>query len=71
MLLTAAVAVIVLWPQIASLVKLRRRATVSYQDAMVSLAVVRGRLIQTGGVPDDAGKAIEVVTHALVEGSDK
>lgn len=67
-LMTAAVAAALLWPHLA---KLARRSAVSYQEAMLALAAVRARLVQTGGVPDDAGKAIEVVTHALVEGSDK
>lgn len=47
------------------------RRAVSYQRAMLSLAVVRKRLLETGGVPEDAAKAIEVITHALVDTSDK
>ena len=44
-------------------------AGVSYQQAMIALAEVRARMVQTGGVPEDANSAIEVITHALVEGS--
>lgn len=71
-LLVAAAAAIAVGPSlVAALKTLRPSRAVSYQTAMLSLSVVRARLIQTGGVPDDAGKAIEVVTHALVDGSDK
>lgn len=71
--IVAAAAAIVAAPWLFSLakgVRLPRRG-VSYHDAMMALSVVRSRLVQTGGVPDDACAAIEVVTHALVEGSDK
>lgn len=65
-------ALIVFGPGLFSIARLLRPSgSVSYQQAMLALSVVRSRLIQTGGVPDDAGKAIEVVTHALVDGSDK
>ena len=75
--IAAAAAGVAFWPQISwaikSAVKLAPAASspkaVTYQRAMLALAEVRSRLQQTGGVPDDAGKAIEVITHALVEGS--
>lgn len=73
---TGAAAVIGLWPKVAPLLK-RLPApgpaapSVTYQAAMVALASVRARLLATGGVSDEAGKAIEAITHALVEGSDK
>jgi hypothetical protein len=44
---------------------------VTYQQAMLALAVVRRRLLNTGGVPDAAAKAIEAITHSLVDTSDK
>lgn len=44
--------------------------SVSYQSAMMALASVRARLNSTGGISDEAGKAIEAITHALVSGSD-
>lgn len=77
----AAAAILVLWPQVWSLIKTIKLPAVqlpqvtsdgvSYQDAMLALATVRRRLEATGGVPEDAGHAIEVITHALVEGSGK
>lgn len=82
MILVTAAGVFAFWPQISAAVKLAMQSlpkvatkvttqknVVSYQRAMLALAEVRARLDQTGGVPSDAGKAIEVITHALVEGS--
>lgn len=48
-------------------------AAPTYQDAMAALAMVRKRILGTNaeGVPKDAAAAIEVITHALVEGSDQ
>jgi hypothetical protein len=47
--------------------------SISYQGAMIALADVRKRLLATheDGIPQDADSAIEVITHALVAGSDK
>lgn len=80
-LAVAAAALLVLWPQIWSLIKTIKLPAVqlpqvtsdgvSYQESMLALATVRRRLEATGGVPEDAGHAIEVITHALVEGSGK
>ena len=49
------------------------RNSISYQGAMIALADVRKRLLEThdDGIPQDADSAIEVITHALVAGSDK
>lgn len=82
--LLGAAALVVLWPQIYAVVKKFRMpalippiapaapaSSVSYQESMLALADVRKRLEQTGGLPEDAGHAIEVITHALVEGSGK
>lgn len=44
---------------------------VSLHKALLALAEVRQRLVDAGGVPDDADSAIEVLTHALLAGSDK
>lgn len=71
LLVAAAVAIAVGPAAFSALKMLRPSRAVSYHAAMMALSVVRSRLVQTGGVPDDAGKAIEVVTHALVDGSDK
>ena len=43
----------------------------SYQDALLALAVVRSRLAATGGLQEPSVAAIEALTMALVEGSDK
>ena len=44
---------------------------IGFTASLNSLAAVRQRLIDTGGVPKDAESAIEVLTHALLAGSDK
>lgn len=71
-------ALLAFWPQvwwIVRSIKLPSRPassdSVNYTEAMIALALVRQRLVETGGVPEDAGHAIEVITHALVEGSHK
>ena len=43
----------------------------SYKDAIVYLAHVRNRLVVTGTLGDDQKRAIDVLTLALVDGSDK
>lgn len=43
----------------------------SYQQAMVSLASVRLRLIETSTLSREVSDAIEALTLALVAGSDK
>jgi len=70
--------VVALWPQILAVAKKIRLPRVdeyegypTYSDAMVALAVVRERLVETDCLAEDAHKAIEVITHALVEGSDQ
>lgn len=75
---TAAAVGIGAWPRIAPLLRLLPKPTVpasgaaiTYQAALEALAVVRSRLVAAGGVGDDAGKAIETLTLALVAGSDK
>lgn len=47
--------------------------SITYQGSMIALADVRKRLLAThdDGIPQDADSAIEVITHALVAGSDK
>lgn len=79
-LAVAAAVLLVLWPQVWAMIqKVKIPAVklpsvggaVSYQESMLALATVRRRLEATGGVPNDAGHAIEVITHALVEGSGK
>ena len=74
---TGAAALVGLWPKVAPFLKrlpapaVPARTGVTYQAAMVALASVRARLVETGGVSDEAGKAIEAITHALVQGSDQ
>lgn len=67
--LVAAASLVGLYPLFAKL--LASRGGVSYQQAMLSLATVRRRLLETGGVPQGAAEAIEAITHSLVETSDK
>lgn len=43
----------------------------SYQQAMVNLAAVRLRLIETSTLSREASDAVETLTLALVAGSDK
>jgi hypothetical protein len=44
---------------------------VSLHQSLLALAEVRQRLVDAGGIPNDADSAIEVLTHALLAGSDK
>lgn len=79
-LMVAAAAVIVLWPQLVELVKLVKKVkipsmpvasgSVGYQESLVALAAVRRRLVDTDTYEKDVNAAIELITHALVEGSD-
>lgn len=73
---TVAAVAVGLWPNLKALLPSVRawvpsRGAVTYQQSMSALSVVRSRLVSTGGVSETASKAIEVVTLALVEGSDK
>jgi hypothetical protein len=45
-------------------------AGVTYEQAILRLAEVRSRLIATKALGDDQRKAIDVLTLALVDGSD-
>lgn len=74
-------AVVVLWPQIVAIAKKIKMPSLpvvderddepTFNDAMISLARVRERMVATDCLADDARHAIEVITHALVEGSDQ
>lgn len=85
-LLTIGAVAVAAWPGLAGLVKrvqlvipLPRpspkpapaEAGVAYQEAMMALAVVRTRLVQTDGLTDAAAKAVATITQELVVGSDK
>lgn len=81
-ILVAGAAVFLLGPQIVEMIKflvpanLLDRSTltkrgVTFHQSLTALAVVRQRLVDTGGLPQDADSAIEVLTHALLAGSDK
>jgi hypothetical protein len=63
----AAAAVVGLWPQL----KVPRLGGPTYQQAIANLALVRKRLVDTGVLGDDQKDAIDKLTLALVEGSDK
>lgn len=72
---TAAVAVSQ-WPKIAPFFKRSPKppavaGAVTYQQALEALAVVRARLVASGGVAAEPQKAIETLTLALVAGSDR
>ena len=80
--IVVAAAGVALWPQLKSVVAylagLARQkplagpvAAVGYETAIHDLAVVRARLAATGTLGDDVKKAIDVLTLALVAGSDK
>jgi len=43
----------------------------TYRESILNLAQVRSRLLATGHLDDDQKKAIDVLTLALVDGSDK
>lgn len=67
------------WPRIAPLLRFKPKppsavtTEVSYQQSLVALSVVRSRLLATGkdGVDEASQKAIETLTLALVQGSDR
>jgi hypothetical protein len=56
-------------PRILSLLP-AKSAGVTYEQAILRLAEVRGRLVATKMLGDDQRKAIDVLTLALVDGSD-
>lgn len=80
-ILVAGAAVILAGPQIVDFakmlvpVKLLKPSNgpkkVSLHQSLLALAEVRQRLVDAGGVAEDADSAIEVLTHALLAGSDK
>jgi hypothetical protein len=83
-LLTIGAVAVAAWPGLAGLVKRiplvvpkpapqppAPTAGVAYQEAMLALAVVRTRLVQTDGLTDAAAKAVATITQELVAGSDK
>jgi hypothetical protein len=55
-------------PKILSL--LPAKSGVTYEQSILRLAEVRGRLVATKMLGDDQRKAIDVLTLALVDGSD-
>lgn len=65
--------VVALWPQLKGLLGRLPVAPSgpSFEAALADLASVRLRLIRTGALDDDQKKAIDVLTLALVDGSDK
>jgi Na+-translocating ferredoxin:NAD+ oxidoreductase RnfA subunit len=74
----ALAAVVALWPQILWALKTVKlpsfkpaSTSVGYQDSLVALAAVRRRLDETETMADDVNAAIELITHALVQGSAK
>lgn len=74
----AVAAIIALWPQVMFLAKRIKMPTVrggvrsvGYQESLVALADVRRRLDETDTMADDVNAAIELITHALVQGSAK
>lgn len=80
-----AAVLVALWPQIAALLKQVKvpsvkpvpaapKSTVqppSYAESIMHLAIVRTRLVSTALLGDEQKKSIDVLTLALVEGSDK
>lgn len=83
-LLTVGAVAVAAWPGLAGLVKRLpavlpkpsprpdpAKDVVEYQEAMLALAVVRTRLVQTDGLTDAAAKAVATITQELVSGSDK
>ena len=74
----ALAAAVAFWPQILWLLKAVKipsfkpaSTAVGYQDSLVALATVRRRLDETETMADDVNAAIELITHALVQGSAK
>lgn len=77
---TAAAVLVVAWPKVKAVIGripaftkavTPASAGVTFQDAIAALVAVKGRLGATGGVSEPAAKAIEVLTLALVEGSER
>lgn len=64
-LAAAVAACLAAWPLLS------RARVPSYQGAIADLARVRRRLGETGLLADDQKKAIDILTLALVDGSDK
>jgi hypothetical protein len=71
----AAIALPYLWPLVSSLPawwsKSDQKVAVTYAGAIDALAVVRSRLLTTKQLSDDQKHAIDVLTLALVAGSDE
>jgi len=74
----AAAVVVAAWPAIKNAAGVvpplpcqSGKSGVSYQDAMENIAVVRTRLVKTDSLGEEQKKAIDVLTLALVSGSDK
>lgn len=74
----ASAVIIAAWPAIKSAAGVvpslpcqSGKSGVSYQDAMENMAVVRSRLVKTDSLGEEQKKAIDVLTLALVSGSDK
>lgn len=63
----AAAVAVAAWPQLVKW----RSAKPGYQTAISNLASVRLRLLATNCLEDDQKKAIDVLTLALVDGSDQ
>lgn len=67
-------AAVVAGPEVVKWLMRRRSATparIGYQDSMLALATVRSRLASGGEITEPARAAIEVLTLALVETSDR
>jgi hypothetical protein len=82
--MAALASVLVFWPTISKslsggfswLKKTGEKKTldaenVTFHQSLIALSTVRKRLADAGGVANDADSAIEVLTHALLEGSEK
>ena len=70
----AGAAVVVAGPEVVKWLMRRRPASaarIGYQDSMLALATVRSRLASSGEIAEPAKAAIEVLTLALVETSDR
>jgi hypothetical protein len=57
-------------PKLLAMLPSRPSAGPTYEQAILRLADVRSRLIATKTLGDDQRKAIDVLTLALVDGSD-
>lgn len=70
----AAAVVVAAGPQLKKVLLMFKSTPVaapSYRDAIASLAAVRLRLKATERLDDDRKKAIDLITLALVDGSDQ